>query len=282
MKCNNSLTVFASILVIALLSGCASSGITEYRDDQSRAWNLTHSVGMTQLDDSEVSSDQIPSTLFAATDMAIDVGYFMNSQTLNMSFGDAFGLGLIGALSKSKGHGERSTLVAWIPENEVKSRETANLWLGDQIKDATMKAMKELGIEGDAEFHNREVDSFFRGTYSETKISGVKANGTKCGVYFKIHPENISEVQVIPDFIAADARGHQLYAGNGEVYPMFKTYCWSESDAFDQRIEFINEISKNLPETVYFYSKRQKLNENQLPPMVYDHGKALLFLTIKD
>ncbi len=281
MKCNNSLTVIASSLAISLLGGCASSGgITEHREDHSRAWNLTHSVGMTQLDDAAVPSDQIPSKILSATNMAIDVAYFMNSQTLNMAFGDAVGLGLIGALTKSKGHGERSTIVAWIPENEVESRETANLWLGDQIKDATMKAMEELGIEGGAEFHNKKTDSFFHGKYSETQIKGVKEDGTECGTYFRVYPENVSEVQVIPEFIASGTSGYQLYAGDGEVYPQFRAYCLS--DSLDQYVEFISEISKYLPETVFFYTRRLELDDTQLPPMVYDHGDTLLFLTVKD
>jgi hypothetical protein len=210
--------------------------------------------------------------------MAVDVAYFMNSQTLSMSFGDAFGLGLLGALSKPDGHGERSTIVAWIPEDEVANRETANLWLGDQIKDATLKAMKELGIEGEAEYHNKMTDNFFNGKYSESNIVGVKEDGTECGAYFRVYPENVSEVKAIPDFISPAAAGYQLFAGDGVVYPQFRAYCLSET-SLDQYVEFISEISKHLPDTVFFYTRKLELGESQLPPVVYDHGKALLFLT---
>jgi len=117
------LTVPASLLAMSLLHGCASTGIKEAQPDHSRAWNLTHSVGMTDLEDTEVPSDQIPSSLGTAADMAIDVAYFMNSSTLAMSFTDAFGLGLLGALTtSSQSHGERSTIVAWVPEDAVESR----------------------------------------------------------------------------------------------------------------------------------------------------------------
>ena len=84
--------LIVSTLAIGLISGCASTGITEAEPDHSRAWNLTHSVGMPDLEDAEVPKDQIPSGLGTATGLAIDVAYFMNSSTLAMSFGDAFGL----------------------------------------------------------------------------------------------------------------------------------------------------------------------------------------------
>lgn len=270
--------LFASVLAFGLLSGCASRGITEAAPDHSRAWNLTHSVGMTDLKDSEVPSDQIPSSLGAAADMAIDVAYFMDSATLAMSFGDAFGLGLVGLLTTNQSHGERSTIVAWIPEDEVESRETAHIWLGDALKEATMRAMDELSIEGEPEFHNKFTDSFMRGTYTETKISGVKADGTKCGVSYKVHPENISELTTIPAFIAENAKGYQLYAGDDIVYPPFAAYCRSDT-SLDQYIEFVSEISKYLPETVFLYTRYAELEDDQLPPMVHDHGKVLLFLT---
>jgi len=269
--------LIAPALAFGLLSGCASKGITEARPDHSRAWNLTHSVGMIDLEDTEVPSDQIPSGLGAAADMAIDVAYFMNSATLAMSFGDAFGLGLVGLLTSNQSHGERSTIVAWIPEDEVESRETAHIWLGDALKEATMRAMDELFIEGEPEFHNKLTDSFMRGTYTETKISGVKADGTKCGVSYKLHPENISELTNIPAFIAESTSGYQLYAGDEIVYPPFAAYCRSDTSLY-QYIEFVSGISKYLPETVFIYTRYAELGEDQLPPMVHDHGKVLLFL----
>jgi hypothetical protein len=288
MKCNNPLTVIFAILAMSVLSGCASngtilnSGTDEYVNDRSRAWNLTRTVGMNQLRDAEVPSDQIPSKLVAAADMGIDVFYLMGSQTLNMDFGDAFGLGLIGLLTKPDGHGERSTIVAWAPESEVEGRENVHLWLGDQIRNATIKAMDNLGIQGEAEFHNKLTDSMFNGTFVETRIKGVKADGTECGAYFKIHPENVSdEVKAIPDFIAESTSGYQVFAGDGVVYPQFQAYCLSDT-TLDPYVEFIGEISKNLPETVFFYTRKAELNGKHLPPVVWDHGKALLFLTVKD
>jgi hypothetical protein len=214
--------------------------------------------------------------------MAIDVAYFMNSSTLAMSFGDAFGLGLLGALTtSSKSHGERSTIVAWVPEDALNRRKDANIWLGDAFKDATMKAMEVLKINGEPEFHNKLTDSWAHGTFTETKISGVKADGTECGVYFKIYPELVSELKPIPEFIAPNAKGYQLYAGDEIVYPQFAAYCLSDS-SLDQYVEFTGEISKNLPETVFLYTRQAELEDDIVPPVVYDHGQALLFLTAED
>lgn len=277
-----TLPLIVPALAIGLLSGCASTGITEAQPDHSRAWNLTHSVGMTDLEDTEVPSDQIPSGLGTAADMAIDVAYFMNSSTLAMSFGDAFGLGLLGALTTlSQSHGERSTIVAWVPEDAVEDREEVNIWLGDALRDATMKAMEELKIEGELEFHNKFTDSWAHGTFTETKISGFKADGTKCGAYFKIYPELVSEMQAVPEFIAPNTKGYQLYAGDEIVYPQFQAYCLSDT-SLDQYVEFVSEISKNLPGTVFLFARQLELEDQTIPPVVYDHGQALLFLTAED
>lgn len=276
------LPCFAPVLAIGLLGGCASTGITQAQSDHSRAWNLTHSVGMTDLEDTEVPSDQIPSSLGTAADMAIDVTYFMNSSTLAMSFGDAFGLGLLGALtSTSKSHSERSTIVAWIPEDQVDSRENANIWLGNEIKEATMKAMEVLEIGGEPEFHNKLTDNFFNGTFTETRISGVKADGTECGAYFKVYPELVSELKKIPEFITPNTKGYQLYAGDEIEYPQFAAYCLSDT-SLDQYVEFVSEISRHLPETVFLYTRQLELKDHTIPPVVYDHGEALLFLTAED
>jgi len=279
---SNFVKVSASILAVGMLHGCASTGITEAQPDHSRAWNLTHSVGMTDLEDSEVPEDQIPSGLGSATGMAIDVAYFMNSSTLAMSFGDAFGLGLLGALTNtSKSHAERSTIVAWAPDDEVEGRKDVNIWLGNEIKDATMQAMNELGIEGEAEFHNKLTDNFFNGRFTETKISGIKADGTECGAYFKVYPEQVSELKSIPDFIAPNTKGYQVSAGDEMEYPRFSAYCLSDT-SLDQYVEFVSAISKNLPKTVYFYTRQLELADHTIPPVVYDHGKALLFLTAEN
>jgi hypothetical protein len=270
-----------ALLSVSLLSGCASTtGITEYHDDHSRAWNLTHSVGMTKLKDSTVPRDQIPNAILGALDTGIDVWYFMDSQMLNMDFGNALGLGLIGMISRPKDHGERSSIVAWIPQDSVESREVAHLWLGDKLRDATTKAMEALEIEGGVAFHNREKKVPFSAAYYETKITGMKKDGTECGAYIRTYSDIISELQPLPDFLAKDTQGYQVYAGDPAKYPRAQIYCFG--DSLDQYVEFTAEISKNLPETVFLYTRLIKYDDNHVPPMVYDHGKALFFLVGKD
>ncbi|WP_157133374.1 hypothetical protein [Marinobacter sp. ELB17] len=280
MRSGKSALLAGALLSVSLLSGCASTGITEYHDDHSRAWNLTHSVGMTKLKDSTVPRDQIPSAILNTLDTGIDVFYFMDSQTLSMDFGNALGLGLIGMISRPKSHSERSSIVAWIPQEDVNSRDVAHLWLGDQLRDATTKAMETLKIEGEVEFHNREKKVLFSEAYYETKITGIKKDGTKCGAYIRTYSDIISELKPLPDFLAQDTEGYQVYAGDDTNYPRFQVYCFS--DSLEQYVEFTTEISKSLPETVFLYTRLIKYDDNHVPPMVYDHGKALFFLVEKD
>tara|TARA_R110001583_G_C5655779_1_gene409216 strand:- start:2673 stop:3539 length:867 start_codon:yes stop_codon:yes gene_type:complete len=279
MKCENLLTPIAILLALALLSGCASTGITEYQEDHSRAWNLTHSVGMTQMKDKEVPSDQLPSNLRSAADMAIDVSYFMNSATMSMNFADAFGLGLIGLLTAADGHAERSTIIAWVPANEAKDQEAANVWLNSSLKDAALTAMENLEIEDIVESSER-TDTILGDLYDTTRIEGINAEGKKCGIWYRTYPENISEEKPIPDFIVTNATGYQIYAGKDIAFPRMSVYCGSET--LDPYLALINEVSKQLPDTVYLYSRVIKNGDQVIPPVAYDHGQAFLFLTEKD
>lgn len=281
MKINHSTF---GLIVIALsvmfLNGCASNGLKAYHKDQSRAWNISHSVGMNQLDDARVPKDQLPNQLLATASSGIDVAYFMSSQTLNMGFGNAFGLGLIGFLAKPAAQGERSTILAWVPADEVNSREEASKWVNDSFRNATLNAMENLDIKGEVKFHNKEVSQLLAGDYLETKISGVKPDGSKCGAYFRTYPENTSEKTPIPDFILPNTDGYRIEAGGNPEYPHVAIYCLG--DSLDPYVQFVSEISKRLPPSVFIYTRQEKYNGNKIPPMIYDHGEALLFITAED
>ncbi|CAN0299530.1 unnamed protein product, partial [Chrysoparadoxa australica] len=58
-------------------------------------------------------------------------------------------------------------------------------------------------------------------------------------------------------------------------------YCLSDT-SLDQYVEFVSAISKHLPDTVYFYTRQLELADQTIPPVVYDHGQALLFLTAEN
>lgn len=284
MKSNTRVTgMTASALLVGLLSGCASSGggsLKVYEENHSRAWNLTHSVGMTQLKDSTVPRDQIPNAILGALDTGIDVWYFMDSQILNMDFGNALGLGLIGMMSRQEEQSERSSIVAWIPQEAVESRDVAHLWLGDQLRDAITIAMETLEIEGEVEFHNREKKVPFSAAFYETMIRGVKKDGTECGAYIRTYSDIISELQPLPDFLAKDTQGYQVYAGHPAKFQRMSVYCAGTSNK--QQVEFSLEVSRHLPETVFYYNSSLKSEDDKIPPIVYDHGKALFFLIAKD
>jgi hypothetical protein len=281
MRSRKSALVAGSLLSVSLLSGCASTGITEYHDDHSRAWNLTHSVGMTKLKDSAVPRGQIPSAVLDTLDMGIDVWYFMDSQMLNMDFGNAFGLGLIGMLTRPDAQDNRSTIVAWVPKDDVESQDVAHLWLNAQLRDATLEAMETLGLEGGVEFHNEQKGiPFFAETFA-TKLSGIKKDGTRCEARFEIFPSTVSDLQPIPDFVAKNIQGYRVNAGHDVEYPRVQVGCLGK-DGLMQYVEFMTEISKNLPESVFFYARRAKVEDHTVPPMVYDHGKALFFLVEKN
>lgn len=278
---NVTIKLLFAAAIIMLLNGCASSGsVRPYDNGESRAWNLTHSVGMNQLDDSKVPKDQISNMLLRSTYMAVDVGYFMTSPTLNMNFGNGLGLSLIGFLTDPKGYGERSTIIAWVPETEVASRAEANRWVNDAFRDATLNAMENLGIKGKVDFHNREKSPFFHETYHETQLSGLKADGNQCGAYYRTYPSNMSEATRMPGFVTPEGTGYRMWANDELEYPRATIYCYG--DDLGPFVEFTSEISKNLPASLFIYTRLVRYDEENLPPMVHDHGKALFFVVAED
>lgn len=286
MKYKSSLALIVSLFAIVLLSGCASSGGThEYNQDQSRAWNLTESVGMTQMEDSEVPADQVEGHLMDLVGVAVDANMFMTNARFAMNFSDALGLSLLGLLADNDAHSERDTIIAWIPSTEAKNREEAHVWLREEMHDATVQAISDLGMELETEFHNRRTDVWGSSAYDDTKIHGRKEDGAVCSVFVRTYPTLISEQQSIPGFIAPDASGYQARAGDKIIYPTFDVSCSDKPRGkfdLDKGLELTSEISRNLPKTVFLYSRMLQVDDQKLPPIVHDHGKALLFLIKED
>jgi len=73
-------------------------------------------VGISQLRDSKVPADQLPSSLMSATEMAINFSWLMSKASQSMNFADTLGIGLNGVLIKRKERGLRSIVIAQILE----------------------------------------------------------------------------------------------------------------------------------------------------------------------
>jgi hypothetical protein len=277
MMAKELLKLASFLIVSAAITGCASTRLTEYQPDHSKAWNLTHAAGMKQLDDAEVPEDQLPSKLGAAVSSGIDVAYFMNSATLNMNFADSLGLGLVGLLTKPAAESERRTMLVWVPATDINQKSEAHTWVSRAFRDATIQAMDDLGIEGGVDYFEKDESSIFSDVY-ETKLSGVSAEGIHCQAVYRVIPE-FTDKEKMPSFVGAGGYGYLLKTDDDIYYPKARIACWG-SKTLAPYVRFASEISKNLPPTAYLYTPylRTKDGESQVPPMVHDHGKALLFV----
>lgn len=81
---NTFLKISGLGLTLMTLHGCASHNIQVYSQEHSRAWNLTHSVGLTDLEDTEIPESQKDSLLYDSASLAIDSSLWTSNYGLAM------------------------------------------------------------------------------------------------------------------------------------------------------------------------------------------------------
>ncbi|WP_144820434.1 hypothetical protein [Marinobacter piscensis] len=276
MKTGATRLTITSILALAL-NGCASHNIQEYSKENSRAWNLTHSVGLSDLDDSEIPESQKDSLLYDGASLAIDSSLWTSDYGLGVDWSAGLGLGLLQSFAKSDEHGDRKSLVIWIPEDKAPNKETAMDWMIKSLTEATVKAVKDMGSSEDEIYtHLRELHVTFQGPYYIGEAGGAIRDGNSCYTVFNLHSWTISdELEKIPSYISENGYGYVVEAG-GHSYP--ETYMYCEDDNAEDELTFIGKVTEHLPETMFYYSKASEHDGKQFPPAVFDHGTIELFI----
>jgi len=271
--------LFIIALCLSFLSGCTGLYTHQYQQDHSRAWNIAHSVGMYDLDDAEVPSDQIDRHYDHMVGYAIDVAYFSTTTTsLAMSLSDAAAFSVLGLFTMEDGHGEDSKPIAWVPASEANTPREAHDWIHRNLVEATLAGMDEMGIDEPVfNYRNQLKEQWLIEDSYETQVWGETESGMECGAYIRTYPDYLSEKGNMPAFFNSTEKGFRMSNNDKISYPTYRFYCLADGD-FDPFLQFAAKISSNLPETMFLYTHQMEAEDNKIPPMVHDHGKILLFL----
>ena len=100
MKTGATRLTITTVLALSL-HGCASHNIQEYSQEQSRAWNLTHSVGLTDLDDSEIPESQKDSMLYDGASLVMDSSLGRSDYGFGMDCSAGLGFGILLSFAKA-------------------------------------------------------------------------------------------------------------------------------------------------------------------------------------
>ncbi|KXS54629.1 MAG: Uncharacterized protein AWU57_983 [Marinobacter sp. T13-3] len=266
-------------LCLSFLAGCSGLYTHQYQQDHSRAWNITHSVGMYDLEDAEVPSDQIDRHYDHMVGYAIDVAYFSTTTTsLAMSLSDAAAFSVLGLFTMEDGHGEDSKPIAWVPASEANTSREAHDWIHRNLVAATWAGMDEMGIEEPVfNYRNQLNEQWLIEDSYETQVWGKTESGMECGAYIRTFPDYLSDKGNMPAFFNSTEKGFRMSNNDKISYPTYRFYCLADGN-FDPFLQFAAKISSNLPETMFLYTHQMEAGDNKIPPMVHDHGKILLFL----
>ncbi|GGY60451.1 hypothetical protein [Marinobacter zhanjiangensis] len=286
--------VIFSVLAPLLLSGCAgSSAINEpYSQDadHSRAYNLARSVGLDELEDVEVSRDQLSRGLGDAVSIGLDTFSLMDPDLLDLSFGSAFGMGLLFSMAEPTDQIKRHSIIAWVPESEISANDQdaveaqALRWVSDSMTAATVTAMEEMGFTYELEMQHKDIGLPFVFSDYKTRITAVTPDGDQCMARFNVREGSVSKRLPLPDMIGQNGYGYRLNAGHDRRNPEGFALCYSKDrDLRELNLKLGGLVSENLPPTIFMYRPPVDFGEDGVrPPFVLDQGKSLLFVTVRD
>ncbi|WP_150306331.1 hypothetical protein [Pseudomonas saliphila] len=267
-----------SLLPVAIalslsLTGCATNSPQIYNDQESRALNITQAAGLWK------TKDYPPSKTLSGTGAILDVTTsalsFESGFGLGMAAGDALGLSLISFAFSPPSQLDRNSILAWVPQAQAADKDQAALVLSKLVLDATEQTMKAEGIDYHVtDAHKERLALFYPYLYTYVDFT---LDGNKCSLDYNIFKTKITAPKPLPPFIGDGSPAYSFPPGDEVQYPSFRIGCY-EGSPLDS-IELARKISLALPETVFLYiSSTQIPDKGRTPPMVLDHGKALLFV----
>lgn len=262
-----------TLAVALLLGGCATQP-RAYDPSASRALNVAKAAGLSKAED--YPADKVPGAgVSGLLDITTSALSFESVNGLDLAMGDAVGLGLLSFVFSPPAQMDRNALLAWIPEEQAKDRDKAALVLSKLVLDAIEATLNAEGITYHVEKAHQERLALFY-PFLETRLA-FELDGKNCGVSYHVYKTQTVGPKPTPTFIGTGGAAYGFLAGHEIQYPSFDVGCLGADPI--QSIELARKISQALPETVFLYiSPKRRPEGGRTPPMVLDHGKALMFI----
>lgn len=262
-----------ALAVTLFLGGCATQP-RAYDPSDSRALNVAKAAGLSKAED--YPADKIPGVgISGLLDVTTSALSFESANGLDLAMGDAVGLGLLSFVFSPPAQMDRNALLAWIPEEQAKDRDEAALVLSKLVLDAIETTLNAEGIAYHIEKAHQERLALFY-PFLETRLD-FDLDGKNCGVSYQVYKTQTVGPKPTPTFIGNGGSAYGFLAGHEIQYPSFDVGCLGADPIHS--IELARKISQALPETVFLYiSPKRRPEGGRTPPMVLDHGKALMFI----
>lgn len=259
-----------SFIALSMLYGCSTTPRT-YSDSQSEAYNIVRAGGLYEdIQDTEVPADQVGSV----TESMLKVGFissgFMKPQ-LGMTSFQTGGLHLLTELFEPDTHGERNSLMAWMPTSAAKTEEEAQTKLLDQINASMIAAFDELNI-GHRLILRQEGFISMQFIKDEWNCPlSVKGRRTKledmCRVRIRVYEP---DVELSPAYIAGAEEARYVFdAGHDYKFHWLNVVKSKNGQVPEDQV--YTAISKKLPDWVYLYLAPGKVTKADGKPIKYPY-----------
>lgn len=278
--------VIAFAALALLGTGCATNTPYTYQEHRSEAFNIARAGGLHKdIRDTEVPADAIGSV----TETMLKVGFVgagYMKPALGMTNWQTMGLNLLAESTGLDTHGQRNSLLAWMPDNVASNTEDAQKALIDLLDESIQATLDEAGAEYER-ILEMEIGPGIEVTYLYVKDewscpewSPGKLK-TTCRIQFRVQPPKSG---VAPTFTATTEGQHHLFrSGHNRHYNRIDLLTSDASSVPEN--ELYASISRNLPKWVYFYLAPSKVNTEDSGviefPYILNGGEAKLFVIPK-
>jgi len=262
-----------TLAVALLLGGCATQP-RAYDPSASRALNVAKAAGLSKAED--YPADRVHGAgVSGLLDITTSALSFESANGLDLAMGDAVGLGLLSFVFSPPAQMDRNAILAWIPEEQAKDKVEAALVLSKLVLDAIETTLNAEGIGYHVEKAHQERLALFY-PFLETRLD-FDLDGKDCGLSYHVYKTQTVGPKSTPTYIGNSGAAYGFLAEHEIQYPSFDVGCLGADPIHS--IELARKISQALPETVFLYmSPKRRPEGGRTPPMVLDHGKALLFI----
>lgn len=275
--------ILAVTLLALLGTGCATTTSYTYQDHRSEAFNIARAGGLREdIRDTEVPADSIGSV----TETMLKVGFIGSGYmkpVLGMSNWQTMGLNVVAETAGLASHGQRNSIMAWMPESAESSPESAQKALVSHMKTGIQTALDGMGatheviLEQDLRPGIEVTILFVNDSWNCPKWAPGQLSST-CRAQFRIQRPTL---KTAPSFVTSSDEQHYSFESDHKRHYNRMNLLISDQSSVPQD-ELYATISKNLPEWVYLYLAPGKvINEASQPvdfPYILNQGEAKLFV----
>ncbi|ELF6482491.1 hypothetical protein ACOIPL_004162 [Vibrio fluvialis] len=279
-----------ALSLAGLMAGCASTVNNTYQTNHSRAYNLARAGGLYDAKDYSISKAQRESLISQGWDASGSALLFNSSKGLGLGWNQSLGFGLATTLFKPKGVMERDSLFGWVPESLASTPEQARQVMSEKALSATEAGLKQTQLNFEIGNRHLHLNVPFVGDYLYSSVQIIAPNQgcptweeagkdlkQTCQISITVYSPADSS-QAVPDFVLPQQTGYVFSANDSSDYSRLNVELPKRAKI--SKVQILSAISQHLPPWIFVFTASEKQeNGKYSAPIVWDQGKAQLFVT---